>query len=105
MDTDGSLYSSAFVSVTILYCLFHIVVGSFDGAGRRRRGWDAVEAAGAGGAVTGRARLRPEQDSLKRLEPSSEASPKSTPNSSGPARLSCQRTDTTAPAATEQVSE
>ncbi|MCL0032002.1 hemolysin family protein [Dehalococcoidia bacterium] len=31
MDSDGSLYSSVFVSVTILYCLFHIVVGSFGG--------------------------------------------------------------------------
>ena len=30
MDTDGSLYNLIFVIVTILYVLFHIIVGSFD---------------------------------------------------------------------------
>ena len=30
MDTDGSLYNLIFVLVTILYLLFHIIVGSFD---------------------------------------------------------------------------
>ncbi|MQF97936.1 MAG: HlyC/CorC family transporter [SAR202 cluster bacterium] len=32
MDTDGSLYSSTFLLATILYLLFHIVVGNLDRA-------------------------------------------------------------------------